>query len=53
MHVISRKMLRDFAKVHPASESALEAWYQRAKDARWNTFADVRADYPWPIRSAA
>ncbi|AGA27795.1 type II toxin-antitoxin system HigB family toxin [Singulisphaera acidiphila] len=46
MHIINRKKLKEFAKAHPAAETALDAWYRLVKDARWASFADVRADYP-------
>ncbi|WP_406694598.1 type II toxin-antitoxin system HigB family toxin [Singulisphaera sp. Ch08] len=46
MHVISRKKLKEFAKAHPAFETALESWYRLVKNARWTNFADIRADYP-------
>ncbi len=46
MHVISRKRLREFAKVHPDSESALDAWYRVAKGARWTRLLEVQQVYP-------
>ena len=42
MHVISKKKLREFWEEHPRAESPLEAWYQVATQAEWETFADVR-----------
>ncbi|MBO0699586.1 MAG: type II toxin-antitoxin system HigB family toxin [Zavarzinella sp.] len=45
MHVISKRKLRDFWERHPRAQSALEAWYQVAKHAEWETFADVRQTF--------
>ena len=42
MHVISKKKLREFWEKHPRAKSPLEAWYQVAKQAEWQNFADVR-----------
>jgi mRNA interferase HigB len=46
MHVISQKKLREFWSIHPQAERPLRAWYQAAKRAEWERFADVRAVYP-------
>ncbi len=43
MHVISRKKLRQFWEEHPDAETPLRAWLQIARQAEWETFADVRA----------
>jgi mRNA interferase HigB len=45
MHIISKKKLRDFWQRSPRAKSPLDAWYQIAKKARWETFADVRAAF--------
>ena len=45
MHVISKKKLRDFWEQHPRAKSPLEAWYQVARHAEWETFADVRESF--------
>ena len=42
MHVISKKMLREFWAEHPRAKSPLDAWYKVAKRAEWETFKDVR-----------
>jgi mRNA interferase HigB len=42
MHVISKKKLRAFWEKHAKARSPLEAWYQVAKHAEWESFADVR-----------
>lgn len=43
MHVISRKKLRAFSKVHADAESALDSWYKTVKKAEWGSFAEVQA----------
>lgn len=45
MHVISKKKLREFWEKHPRAKSPLENWYQIAKAAEWESFADVRAAF--------
>jgi mRNA interferase HigB len=42
MHVISKKKLREFWQLHPKAKPPLEAWYQIAKHAEWETFTAVR-----------
>ena len=37
MHIISRKRLLEFAKIHADSEIALDTWYRIAKAAEWQT----------------
>ena len=44
-HVISKKKLREFWEQHPRAKAALEAWYQVAKSAEWENFADVRGTF--------
>jgi mRNA interferase HigB len=45
MHVISKKKLREFWEVHPKARSPLEAWYQVARRAEWDNFAEVRESF--------
>jgi mRNA interferase HigB len=45
MHVNSKKKLREFWQRHPRAQSALEAWYQVAKQAEWESFAEVRLTF--------
>ncbi|HJZ91004.1 MAG TPA: type II toxin-antitoxin system HigB family toxin [Gemmataceae bacterium] len=42
MHVISKKRLREFWEEHPRAQAPLEAWYQVARHAEWDSFMDVR-----------
>jgi mRNA interferase HigB len=46
MHIISRKRLVLFARVHPASEVALDTWYRCAKTAEWQNLVELRESYP-------
>lgn len=45
MHIISRKKLREFSEEYPRARPPLEAWYQVAKHAEWENFADVRRSF--------
>lgn len=45
MHVISKKKLREFWARYPKAKSPLEAWYQIARRAEWESFADVRKTF--------
>ena len=46
MHIISEKALKRFWAGHPDAEAPLRAWIRRVERARWESFADPRADYP-------
>lgn len=45
MRIISREPLRNFAAKHPQAEEPLDAWYRRAKHAKWQNPAEVKLDY--------
>jgi mRNA interferase HigB len=45
MHVISKKKLREFWEKHLKAQASLEQWYQVAKSAAWESFADVRKTF--------
>ena len=45
MRIISKKKLRAFWTEHPRAKAALEAWYQVARHAEWESFADVRETF--------
>jgi mRNA interferase HigB len=45
MRVISKKRLRDFWEVLPASKSSLEQWYKVVSGANWLHFAEVRQTF--------
>lgn len=45
MHIISKKKLREFWETHARAKPPLEAWYQVARAAEWESFADVRKTF--------
>jgi mRNA interferase HigB len=45
MHVISKKALRQFWKLHPDAEQPLRRWFKVVRAADWQSFAEVRAVY--------
>ncbi|MFL5245467.1 MAG: type II toxin-antitoxin system HigB family toxin [Gemmataceae bacterium] len=45
MHVISKKALRQFWKLHPDAEQPLRRWFKIVLAADWRSFAEVRAVY--------
>jgi len=45
MRVIAKKALREFWERYPDSEQQLKAWYAEARNAAWQTPADVKAKY--------
>jgi len=45
MRVISRKKLREFWELYPKARTPLDAWYQVAKRAKWENFAEVRRTF--------
>jgi mRNA interferase HigB len=46
MRIISRKKLREFWKVHRATEKSPRAWFHETKVARWKNFNDIKKQYP-------
>ena len=46
MRVIAKKALREFWLRHPDTEDPLLAWYREAKQADWQTPAQLKATYP-------
>ncbi|GKT10950.1 type II toxin-antitoxin system HigB family toxin [Desulforhabdus sp. TSK] len=53
MHVISKKAIVSFWRVHPAARSPLESWYRVVSKSRFENFSDIRqafgsADYVAP-----
>lgn len=45
MRVVAKKILRDFWKKHADSEEQLKTWYKEASKAKWESPADIKADY--------
>ncbi|MBD2633920.1 type II toxin-antitoxin system HigB family toxin [Limnothrix sp. FACHB-881] len=46
MHIISRKPIREFCKLHPIAESSLQRWFKIVSRARWTSFEDARKTFP-------
>ncbi len=45
MRIISRRRLVEFWEIHPDAEQPLRAWYSEAKNANWNSPAEIKAVY--------
>ena len=45
MRIIALKTLREFWEVHPTARQSLQAWYEDAKHAVWQSPADIKAIY--------
>lgn len=46
MHVISRRVLKEFWERCPDAEQPLRDWFKIASKAQWNNLAETRRDYP-------
>jgi mRNA interferase HigB len=46
MHVIARKMLKDFWERHSDAEQPLRAWFTETTSAAWRQPADIKRRYP-------
>ncbi|WP_281357442.1 type II toxin-antitoxin system HigB family toxin [Brasilonema bromeliae] len=46
MHVITRKRLNEFAKLHPDTTNALAQWYQLVKQNQFASFVELREIFP-------
>jgi mRNA interferase HigB len=46
MHVISRKILREYCQNHADSCVSLDDWYKTAQQASWINLIEVQAIYP-------
>jgi mRNA interferase HigB len=46
MHVITRKRLNEFAKLHPDTKNALAQWYQLVKVNEFASFVELREMFP-------
>lgn len=46
MHIISRKVLRQFWEKYPDSETALIRWFKLMKSATFQTFDELRSVFP-------
>jgi mRNA interferase HigB len=46
VHVISKKLLREFWTRHADAEEALRAWYRAAEKANWGNLLEIREQFP-------
>lgn len=46
MHVITRKRLNEFAKLHPDANNALAQWYKLIKQNEFASFVELRKLFP-------
>lgn len=45
MRIIAKRTLIDFYTKHEDVRTALEEWHKKAKEAKWNSFADVKKTF--------
>jgi mRNA interferase HigB len=45
MRIIALKILREFWEAHPNARQPLQAWYEDAKHALWQSPLDIKAIY--------
>ena len=45
MRIIARKTLVMFYREHADAETALEEWYKKTGNAKWDCFADIKKDF--------
>ena len=43
MHVVKKRTLQDFWRLHPPAELPLRAWLKDAERANWRTMHDIKA----------
>jgi len=43
MHVMKKKTLQDFWRIHPTAETPLRAWLKDAERAEWRTMHDIKS----------
>ena len=46
MHIISRKALQNFWKLHPDSQSALIRWFKIMEKTEFSSFNELRLTFP-------
>jgi mRNA interferase HigB len=45
MHIVSRKILREFWEKHPVARQPLQSWYVDVKHAHWAGPAEIKSIY--------
>ena len=45
MRIIAKRTLKEFWERYPDAQSPLEAWHAEAKNAEWQTSADIKEKY--------
>ena len=45
MHIVSRKILREFWEKHPDARQPLQSWYVDVKHAYWSSPTDIKSIY--------
>lgn len=45
MRIIARRTLVEFYTKHPDSQTALEEWHKKTKEAKWSCFADLKKTF--------
>ena len=46
MHIITRRVLNDFADRYPEAKGPLDAWYKIVRNAEFHGLNDIRAVFP-------
>ncbi|MEO1094591.1 MAG: type II toxin-antitoxin system HigB family toxin [Cyanobacteria bacterium J06638_28] len=46
MHIITRKRLNEFAKLHPTTQKSLAQWYTLIKQNNFSSFVELRKLFP-------
>ncbi|MBR8829536.1 MAG: type II toxin-antitoxin system HigB family toxin [Gomphosphaeria aponina SAG 52.96 = DSM 107014] len=46
MHIISRKLLREYCRKHADACESLDDWYKTAQQASWTNLIEVQKVYP-------
>ena len=42
MRIIARSRIIEYYTLHPDTQTALEDWFQKVRQAEWNCFADIK-----------
>ena len=45
MHIITRKRINEFIRIHPDSRTSLENWYRIIKKADYNAFVELKQHF--------